>query len=182
MPVYLERLRDAIESASSVAEIRAAVEALAPALELAHQEVVVKESYPEPDRHALLAFTQPVEARALCEAMGWERAYACSTDVHQQSWYVQIRPRDAASPYSTAVPEIGIWIVRAYLTARPLGDHFEMLIGPSAAYDMYVHPAQVDRLTLQGWRREWTVAKTGDSEKTKTSPKWLSVVRSWFSR
>lgn len=182
MATLLKQLRDAIESATSVAEIGAAVEALAPEFGLLNQHVAVQEP-PAPGPYAILLFTPPVDARAFCYAMGWEHAYASSGDVHQESWSVRVRTPDLEELYPghvpTADPELGIWIVRAKLAARPYGDA-KFYIGPSAAYDLNVDSATVAQVSLQGWRRDWAVPPAQTSRDTRPGPRWMALVRSWL--
>ena len=182
MATLLKQLRDAIESATSEAEIGAAVEALAPEFGLLNQQVAVLEP-PGPGPYAILIFTPPVDARAFCYAMGWERAYASSGDVHQESWSVRVRTPDLEELYPghvpTVDPELGIWIVKAYLAARPSGD-VKFFIGPSAAYDLNVDSASVARVVLQGWRRNRAVPTAESSRETRPGSSWISLVRSWL--
>lgn len=144
MEMNLVALRDALTGTRTVPELRAAATALG--LASAEQTVYGAQSHP----YAVLTFPEPIPASALCEAMGWARPYALSGDVEQRRWHIQLWAGDLADPYAQRIatrrPEVGPWVLTAWLAGRPAGPLPGVVAGASPAYDLATHPASVATL------------------------------------
>src|SRR5262245_58280907 len=138
LSTQLSKLRDALVQAQTLPNLQAAIRALTPELGLAYDEhsVFGRHDY----RYARLAYAAPVAATVFCEAMGWQRPYAVSTDVHQTRWTIQLWVADLADPYGprihTRYPSLGDWAVIPQLSGRPQGALPALHAGASSAYDL----------------------------------------------
>jgi hypothetical protein len=150
---HLIALKGAIQQTSTLQELKAAIEALAPELGLtyAEQQVFGRDSY----RYATITFATPIPAQACCEALGWDRPYALSGDVHQTRWQIQLWVSDLADPYGprihTRAPQLGAWALITQLTSRPQGELPAVSAGASPAYDLHVYAANIESIEVCAW-------------------------------
>ena len=150
LSAQLSKLKDALTQAHTLQDIKAAVEALAPELGITYDErpVFGRHSY----QYATIAFAAPIAAAPFCEAMGWQRPYALSSDVHQTRWKIQLWVTDLADPYGprihTRIPSLGHWAVIPQLTGRPQGTLPSLQAGASPAYDLRAHSADIAAIEL----------------------------------
>jgi hypothetical protein len=146
----LHQLKGAIAQARTLPDIKAAIEALAPMLGVAYSEHAVFGR--DPYRYATISLAQPIPARACCEALGWERPYALSTDVHQTRWQIQLWVEDLEDPYGprihTRLPTLGAWAVLAQLNDRPAGALPPVQAGASPAYDLALYDAAISAIEV----------------------------------
>ena len=97
-----------------------------------------------------LTLHRSISARALAEALGWERPLGVSGDVHQRSFSIRLYESQVASDrVATRTPTAGSWEIRALLTARPAGDLPGIHAGASPAYDLRERDAEVQRITFR---------------------------------
>jgi hypothetical protein len=149
----LSELKQALAQAQTLQEAKTNIEALASELGITYGEhpVFGRHHY----RYATIAFAAPIPALALCEAMGWQRPYALSTDVHQTGWKIRLWVADLADPFGprihTRPPRLGIWAVIAQLSNRPQGALPALSAGASPAYDLHVYAADITMLEIHAW-------------------------------
>jgi hypothetical protein len=150
---HLIALKGAIQQAYTLQELKTAMEAVAPELGLAYAEhqVFGGDAY----HYATIAFATPISAQACCEALGWDRPYALSGDVHQTRWQIQLWVADLADPYGprihTRAPQLGSWVIIAQLTGRPRGELPAVSAGASPAYDLRVYAADIESIEIRAW-------------------------------
>jgi hypothetical protein len=166
MTEQLIRLREAIKSSRDIREADVIMGSLAAELNFQYErfdwfrprherrreriEQTYKVSLPESAEcwdQFRVTFAEPLPASEFCEAMGWERAYGRSTDVHQALWHICVRESDLADrrylperglsipPEMMCLPRLGEWSIEARLTSRP-GGELVGFSGPSGAYEM----------------------------------------------
>ena len=94
----------------------------------------------------------PVDAAAVCDALGIDRPVAVSSDVHQLHWEVLVAGADLPDPYAARIAvhpfAVGRWQVIADLVGRPVGPLPDRVAGASPAYDLPGREAQVHRLRI----------------------------------
>ena len=145
LPTHLSQLKDALIQAQTLPDVQAAIQKLTSELGLTYDEhsVFGRHNY----RYARLAFAAPVAAAPFCEAMGWQRPYALSTDVHQTRWTIQLWMTDLDDAYRprihTRYPTVGHWAVIPQLTGRPQGTLPALHAGASPAYDLQTYTADI---------------------------------------
>ena len=143
--IQLSDLKHALIQAHTLPDIKSAIQAFAPELGITYDEhpVFGRHSY----QYATIAFAAPISAAPFCEAMGWQRPYALSSDVHQTRWKIQLWVADLADPYGprihTRVPSLGHWAVIPQLTGRPHGTLPSLHAGASPAYDLRAYTADI---------------------------------------
>jgi hypothetical protein len=153
LPKQLSKLMDALTQAHTLQDIQATIEVSAPELGITYAEhpVFGRHQY----RYATIACAAPVSATPFCEAMGWQRPYALSTDVHQRRWTIQLWVADLADPYGprihTRYPSLGAWAVIPQLTDRPQGTLPSLHAGASPAYDLRVYAADIVSIEVHAW-------------------------------
>jgi hypothetical protein len=151
--MQLSKLKGALIHAQILPDIQAAIQALTPELGLTYDEhsVFGRHTY----RYARLAFAAPVATTPFCEAMGWQRPYALSTDVHQTRWTIQLWVADLDDPYGpriyTRYPSLDDWAVIAQLSGRPEGALPALHAGASPAYDLRAYTADIVSLEVHAW-------------------------------
>ena len=152
MTEQLSKLRDAIKNSRDIREADVVIGSLASELNFKYErfdwfrrrherrrkriEQVYKVTLPESAEYSdefRITFMEPLPAREFCDAMGWERAYGASTDVHQALWYIRVPESDLVDrrylpergpsimPEAFRLPRLGEWSIRANLTSRPGG-------------------------------------------------------------
>jgi hypothetical protein len=153
LPTQLSKLKDALTQAHTLLDAKAAIQAFAPELGITYDEhpVFGRHQY----HYATLAFTAPVAAVPFCEAMGWQRPYALSTDVHQTRWTIQLWVADLADPYGprihTRYPSLGHWAVIPQLSGRPQGTLPALHAGASPAYELRAYAADIAVIEVHAW-------------------------------
>lgn len=104
-------------------------------------------------KYAVLTFPEPLPAEVLCEAMGWARPYALSGDVSQRRWHIQLWVGGLADPHAQRIatrrPEIGSWVITAWLAGRPADPLPGVVAGASPAYDLATYPASIATLEVR---------------------------------
>ena len=171
MTEQLIKLREAISNSRDIREADVVIGSLASKLHFEYErfdwfrprherrrkriEEVYKVSLPESAEYSdqfRVMFAEPLPAREFCDAMGWERAYGASTDVHQALWYIRVPESDLADrrylpergpsimPEVFRLPRLGEWSIKANLDGRPAGNPVGFS-GPSGVYN--IHYSQV---------------------------------------
>ena len=168
MTEQLIKLREAIRNSRDIREADVVIGSLASELNFTYErfdwfrprherrrkriEEVYKVSLPESAEcwdQFRVTFAEPLPAREFCDAMGWERAYGCSTDVHSALWHICVPESDLAdrryipergpsiAPMDVMrLPRLGEWSIEANLTGRPSGE----IVGISGASGVYEMP------------------------------------------
>lgn len=148
MTTDLVKPRDAIAGAADFVGLRAALEGLG----IAHRESDIPWLRRGDPRLVTFPLDRPVDARELCDLMGWDRPYAVSGDVHQVQWSIRVWTSDMADPYgkriATQFPLLGEWAVIARLAGRPRGELPDLVSGASPAYDLHAYEASVGGLEV----------------------------------
>ena len=153
LPTQSSKLGEALTQAQTLPDTKAAIQAVASELGITYDEPEVfgRHQY----RYATLACAAPVAATLFCEAMGWPRPYAVSTDVHQTRWTIQLWVADLADPYGprihTRCPSLGHWAVIPQLSGRPQGALPALHAGASPAYDLRVCIADIASIEVYAW-------------------------------
>lgn len=171
MTEQLIKLREAISNSRDIREADVVIGSLASKLHFEYErfdwfrprherrrkriEEVYKDSLPESADYSdqfRVTFAEPLPAREFCDAMGWERAYGASTDVHQALWHIRVPESDLADrrylpergpsimPEVFRLPRLGEWSIKANLDGRPAGNPVGFS-GPSGVYN--IHYSQV---------------------------------------
>ena len=171
MTEQLIKLREAIRNSRDIREADVVIGSLASELNFKYErfdwfgprhegrrkriEEVYKVLLPESAEYSdqfRVTFAEPLPAREFCEAIGWERAYGVSTDVHQALWYIRVPESDLADrrylperepsvrPEAFRLPRLGEWSIKANLDGRPAGSPAGFS-GPSGVYN--IHYSQV---------------------------------------
>jgi hypothetical protein len=166
MTEQLSRLREAIRNSHDIQEAGVVIGSLASELNFKYErfdwfrprheqrrkriEHEYKVSLPESAEYSdqfRVTFAEPLPAREFCNAMGWERAYGRSTDVHQTSWHICVPESDLADRRylperdprfkieGMCLPRVGEWSIKAHLTSYP-GGELVGFSGPSGVYKM----------------------------------------------
>ena len=157
-PDPLVGLKTACEKSKDQNSLHKALQALAPPLRFELTEDFTLTPM-RPDEHRYtLRFRQPIPAERLVAAMGWTRAYAVSSDVHQETWGIVLWKSDVAEDGNFSGPRIGIqdphvgaWAFMPSLADRPAGPLPKLAAGASPAYDLTAYSAQVTTVEIEPW-------------------------------
>lgn len=94
----------------------------------------------------------PLDARSMCRAWGIVRPVAVSGDVHQSRWQIEVAGEDLPDPFGRRIAtrpiSAGRWVVRAWLTGRPVGDLPGVTAGASPAYDVAERGGDIRRIEI----------------------------------
>jgi hypothetical protein len=143
-------LRNAIEAAQSLDEVKASAGPLLTALGATAR---VTETHWGPALR--LTFQAPVSARKLSTSMGWSQPFAVSAGTDFLSWSLEIRRQDWVDFYHrprtrTAIPRLGRWALRTELIKKPSGEP-----ASSDGYDLTRSGAEVRSIEVSPWSPEF---------------------------
>lgn len=95
---------------------------------------------PSPTPDATIRFDPPVDAQAVCTALGIDEPVAVSPDVHQHTWWILVAGEELDDPHGRRIAaqraRVGRWEVVPVLSGRPAGDLPGVSSGASPAYDV----------------------------------------------
>lgn len=132
----MTELRAALEQQHDEASLRPPLRPLALQLGGSFSEREAREGR----RAFRITLIDPIPARRLIAAMGWERPYAVAGDTHQNVWSLRLWTGDvddrSGARIATHTPHVGAWAVDASLAGRPKGELSRLSSGGSPAYDL----------------------------------------------
>ena len=104
-----------------------------------------------------IEFAEPLDAKLYCRNMGWSRAYAVSTDPHQNSWRIMLADNDESAQQNDNTkrriaargPQIGAWQVQSSLAKRPQGELPDTIFGAAPAYFLGTYKGGVSSILLR---------------------------------